>query len=367
MSPAAPPPVASPKPAIPLRRRLMFAAAVVASSLCLALVALLAADLYVHARYERGMLVNTWGYRGPAAGQKQPDEYRIVVLGGSAAFGYGVNWDESMPAILGRKLARTPGRYTVVNLAYNNEGAYSFAFTLKDYAYLQYDLVCLYEGYNDLGGDDGANRSVFRHASPVFTLTGYLPIFPLVFREKASVLVYGDTRGLYPTLNRTVFRPPAGLSARTTADVLRMAAAVGESLERQFRWVSGDARPAGAVSPAGDCAPPWEEYCGSIRAAVEWSLRRNKQVIVATQPYVLGAELNARHRDQQRAMATMLVQRFAGDARVRYVDLGNLIDLADPALSYDRMHLTPSGNERLAEAFVPPVLEMAAMARTRSN
>ena len=42
------------------------------------------------------------------------------------------------------------GAYTVVNLAYNNEGAYSFTFTMKDYGYLDHDLVCLYEGYNDL-------------------------------------------------------------------------------------------------------------------------------------------------------------------------------------------------------------------------
>src|SRR4029077_11634409 len=108
-----------------------------------------------------------------------------------------------MPAILEKTLAaRAPGTFRVVNLAYNNEGAYAFAFTLKDYAYLKYDLVCLYEGYNDLG--DELNRFVFRRNSPVFTLTGYLPIFPLVFREKASVMVYGDTRAQYSTLNKTV-------------------------------------------------------------------------------------------------------------------------------------------------------------------
>ena len=41
-----------------------------------------------------------------------------------------------------------------MNLAYNNEGAYSFRFTLGDYLYLDYDLAILYEGYNDLMGDD---------------------------------------------------------------------------------------------------------------------------------------------------------------------------------------------------------------------
>jgi hypothetical protein len=342
-----------------VRRRLVFAGAAVAISLGLAFATLLGFDIYVHHRYERGLLVNVWGYRGPVAGRKQPDEYRIAVLGGSAAFGYGVNWEESMPAILEKKLAaRAPGAFRVVNLAYNNEGAYSFAFNLKDYAYLNYDLVCLYEGYNDLG--DGLNQFVFRRGSPVFTLTGYLPIFPLVFREKASVMVYGDTRAQYSTLNKTVFRPPAGLATRTTAEALRAAAAVGESLERQFGWVSRDGRPTGPPPASDACAAPWSEYCTSIRDAVSWSLGRNKQVIVATQPYVLGAELRARHQDQQRAMSAMLARRFGGDARVRYVNFGEVIDLGDPALSYDRMHLTEAGNARLAEAFVGPILEMAA-------
>ena len=81
-------------------------------------------------------------------------------------------------------------RFTVVNLGYNNEGAYSFTFTLNDYLSLRYDLAVLYEGYNDLMADPRApNFSVFRHDSPVFRLTGYLPIFPIVFKEKAAAMM----------------------------------------------------------------------------------------------------------------------------------------------------------------------------------
>jgi hypothetical protein len=56
----------------------------------------------------------------------------------------------------------------------------------------------------------------------------------------------------------------------------------------------------------------------------------------------------------------MLERRFGGDLRVRYANLGDAIDLTDPALSYDRMHLTPPGNTRIAAVLVQPVLEMAA-------
>ena len=42
----------------------------------------------------------------------------------------------------------------VLNLGFNNEGAYSFKYTLKDYDYLDYDEVVLYSGYNDLSGEN---------------------------------------------------------------------------------------------------------------------------------------------------------------------------------------------------------------------
>ena len=190
----------------PRQKRIWSAVGAVALGLALPVCALLATDIYLHHRFERGVLFNVWGYRGPTVGRKRAVEYRVAVLGGSAAYGFGVTWDESMPAQLERKLIERDPRFRVVNLAYNNEGAYSFTYTLQDYAYLKSDLIVLYEGYNDLMGDpdphsphDAANRSVFRHESPIFRLTGYLPVFPIIFREKASILLYGDTRAAYST------------------------------------------------------------------------------------------------------------------------------------------------------------------------
>ena len=46
-----------------------------------------------------------------------------------------------------------------MNLGYNNEGAYSFRATLEDYAWLDYDLALLYEGYNDMMADEPAERA----------------------------------------------------------------------------------------------------------------------------------------------------------------------------------------------------------------
>src|SRR5262245_23695031 len=178
----------------PRSKRIVFALIAVAASLLLAGGTLVGLDLYLHGKYQRSAGFNMWGYRGPAAGRKAPGEYRIAVLGGSSAFGYGVAWAEAFPAVLEQKLKASASRpVSVVNLAYNNEGAYSFKYTLQDYAYLDYDLAVLYEGYNDImGGSVGGptngrgeqpNLTVFRHDSAVFRLTGYLPIVPIIVRE----------------------------------------------------------------------------------------------------------------------------------------------------------------------------------------
>ena len=214
----------------------------------------------------------------------------------------------------------------------------------------------LYEGYNDLMGDPRPNLSVFRHESPVFQLTGYLPIFPIVFKEKAAAMLSGGDSGALYHGDKTAFR--ADLATRTTAEVLIAAAAVGESLERQLgRTVSPPDRVI-LDAPSGECKDPWQQYCRSILEAVEFALINNKQVLVVTQPYEVG-QVRARHMEQQAEMAAMLDRRFRSELRLRYLNLGESVDLTNPELSFDRMHLTPSGNEIVAQRLIGPVLEMA--------
>ena len=348
------------------RRRIVFALAAIATSIVVSCLALLAVDVYLHSRFEKSAGFNVWGYRGPAASRKRPGEYRVAVLGGSAAYGYGVNWDQAMPAVLERLLVaaapRTTGSVSVVNLAYNNEGAFSFRYTLDDYLWLGYDLAILYEGYNDLMGDPRApNLAVFRHDSPVFRLTGYLPIFPIVFKEKAAAMLSGGDAGTLYREGKTVFHPNIG--ARTTAEVLQAAAAVGQSLEQQLGHAVAEPRRRVVDAASTGCKFPWQEYCQSVVQAVQFVLRHDKQVLVVTQPNLTNAYLRMRHQEQQREAELMLTRRFGGDSRVQYVNLGPALDLADAALSFDRMHLTAAGNERVAAALVTPVVAMANQRR----
>jgi hypothetical protein len=301
-------------------------------------------DLYLHRRHD----VNIWGYRGPILGRKQPDERRIAVVGGSTAWGYGVPWIGSFPARAEQALnaiARDAGRgpVRVANLAFNNEGAYSFQFTLRDYAYLDYDVALLYTGYNDLHSDTwGGNTQVIRRQSPIFRLTGYWPLIPVILPHRFPILQFLQRGGG----RRAEFQPDLATQGPTAGNEIRRA------LKEQLGALSE--RPGGdSLESPQACSGRWVGYCGLVEAAIREAIARGERVLVVTEPYIAD-----RHISQQRALAGMLRQRFGGDPRVHYANLGRLIDLRDPGLSFDGMHLTARGNVRVAEALVPQLMEV---------
>ena len=338
-----------------IKKRIAFALIAMALSVGIAFVAILAADLYLHSRAEKYASVNAWGYRGPRVGRKRDGERRIVVVGGSTALGYCVTPANAFPAQLEsqlRPMVRKEASVTVVNLAMNSQGAYAFPFDLEDYKYLRYDAAIFYEGYNDLR--DGKNLTVARRLSPVFRLTGYFPIFPIFFHEKALALRYGDISAGY-WKEKTVFKP--GLANRTSAAALDAAIAVSDSLQRQLARLDGSPAPPWdnrrATEPAHGCPARWAFYCTSQFDAITYAIERGVKVVVVTQPYI-----DDRHREQQQMLREMLAREFPAAGGLRYVNLGPLLDIEDKRLFYDGMHANDEGNRLIASHLVEPVAEL---------
>src|SRR5437868_3735964 len=115
-----------------------FRLAALAMSVSAAIAMVLALDVWLHARYAPWLGYNICGYRGRRLGGKRPGEFRIAMLGGSVAYGYAVAPADTIEMFLERDIRAAAGsdRFTVANLAYNAQGAYAFAPTLRDYAYL---------------------------------------------------------------------------------------------------------------------------------------------------------------------------------------------------------------------------------------
>jgi len=333
------------------KKYFLFALGAMALAVSVSVAGLLAVDVYYHHKLSTSAGLNVWGYRGPTVGRKKPGERRVVVVGESTAFGYGVQWQDAIPASLEERLNRQSPSHgqpiSVVNLGYNNEGAHSYKFTLQDYEYLDYDAVVFYSGYNDLGGP---NSSVFRHTSPIFRMTGYFPILPIVIREKSMVILSGGNLESAYWGKKTVFKP--SIAQRTVGSALAAVATVSESLDRQLTRTIPDPTD-DATAEGAECGDRWAHYCGGMYTAVKYALDHRKKVIITTQPY-----MNENHIDQQQRLVTFLRHRFGNHPSLRFTNLGDAVRLTDPAMCYDGMHLTAAGNQVIAEKLAGPVSEM---------
>jgi hypothetical protein len=347
-------------------RKIAFALAAMAMSFFGVVLLLLAADLVLHYRAERSAGLNRYGYRGPVAPSKQEGELRIVMLGGSTVFGYGVGWNESIPFVLEARLRERLSRpVSVINLGFNNEGAFAFKPNLEDFDYLDYDLVVLYEGYNDLAGDDDVNRAVYRRTSAVYRLTGYYPILPLYLDEKAKMLRHGsDLNQAYEAARReergdttVVFRP--NLAQRTSAGAVEAIAAMTKALDGQLAEKERSRRGLPeSESPLG-CKHPHVTYCDSVAAAFRFARDKGRAVVVVSQPRLPGPRSFEFHSSQHAMLGGLMSRVFGSDSGVVWADLSNLLDLTDPNVTFDAMHLNPQSNAKVASALVEPVLAAA--------
>ena len=280
--------------------RIRFAAAL--SFIVLGAALLMAADVAVHRRLEEQSGLNVRGYRGPVVKQKAPNEIRVVVLGGSTAFGR--TWGGSIPAYLQDYLNNgrlrqdagysPAGPISVVNLATPYDRPAAFAQTLRDYDYLQYDVVCLYLGHDD-PVPAGAIASGWRRQSIVFRASGYLPILPTL----------------------APWAQGADASARGEFE---------------------------ATDPESDAA---------IDALIDDVLARGKKAIVATHPFIAGEA--ARHQD---ALAVHLASRLGRNPRFAYLDLRRTVEPGAGVIESDGIHGTPLGNTRIAESLSQSVFRL---------
>lgn len=314
-----------------------------------------------HGHEELFGYVNIRGYRGPVLGRKRPGEFRVAVFGGSTVYGQGVESNQTIPAILEQRLRSAGRNITVANLGYMNDGAYADGLDLADYRYLDYDLAVLYEGYNDLF--NVPNRYSFRHRSLIFRLTGYFPMFPLVFAEKAKSLRYGGDINAAYRGDRPVV--PANATARAGAAALEFAASLDSRMADSMRQ---------AEQVTGGACGYWTFYCEHVAENVQIAFNNGADVLVVVQPFLPGSNdqkggpvTAALHRSQTSATLAHLRRRYDDDTRLHVVNLGEAIDLRDEKYRLDNLHLAADGNAVIAGRLVEPVLDVAAAHATRSN
>jgi len=289
----------------------------------LAVLVLVAADLGAHKRVETLGGLNIRGYRGPVAHQRQPNELRLVFVGGTRAFGWGEPASGTTVAAVRFELSRVldiPGKplmpIVAINLGRIGAAPESYAATLAHFAYLAPDYIGIFD---DLG-EPGPNRP-FDH-SAVFALTGYQPMLPLVLQEKGRV-----------TTTRAV-----GAPIELLGDAL---AGIDRSLARVAP--SDDAPPSAAAPRA---------YAAAIIAAIEAARAQARGVVVALAP----AETDRQRRNLE-ALVTQISERGHPDW-LRFVDLGTVAELSDASLRLDGFSFGATATSIAARAIAPAFLAL---------
>jgi hypothetical protein len=224
-------------------------------ALAFVVLGIVVADLYAHKRVEMVGGTNIWGYRGPVAKQRSDDEYRILLVGGTRAYGYGAAADGTIAYALGWELSgRMLRPVNVINAAAMGATAPDFAMIVSRYLALAPDVVCLYD---DLGRASGRRREsrVARIAR------GYTPILPLVLEEKGMAWRYGSVARAYAG------EPP------TTGWLRRTAGASLQWVGSALSFLDSEIAPS---SP--------DDYAPSILAAADAALSGVSHVLVVVDP-----------------------------------------------------------------------------------
>lgn len=293
-----------------------------ASAVAAVFASLVLVDMAAHRSIQQDRGLNREGYRGEVLPAKRAGEVRVALAGGAAAFSPGVEWEQSLAFVTTRFL-RQRWRWhvdyvpaTVVDLSHPSERASDIPATLRAYAHLQADIVCLMTGHNDLPGARLSHAS--RRDSSAFRALGYLPVLP-------AMLTGGPVQP----------EPPV--------------------LPVDTAWMAAHSGPAPSLPGPGPCAEPWTSYCEAVALSVSESLARGQRVLVISEPYV-----SAAHVEQQRALAAMIADRYGHDRRVKYLDLGSQADFRDPVTASDGWVLTPRGIESFADGLFTGLYAMVS-------
>ncbi|NDD92014.1 hypothetical protein EBZ37_08020 [bacterium] len=102
-----------------------------------------------------------------------------------------------------------------------------------------------------------------------------------------------------------------------------------------------------------DPANPWAFYLTQTQKSIEIALAQGGKVLLLGQPCI-----GAWHEEQQAALFRFWREKYSADPRIGYLDLARELDLKDPQLAPDGMHLSLKGHQKLAPLLVPVLLQM---------
>jgi hypothetical protein len=302
-----------------------------------------ALDLYAHKRLETLAGLNLWGYRGVVAHQRQPREIRLVVVGGTRAFGLGMPASWTIATVVRQEVMLVTDRpggvvRQVVALTLARPGALpdSYTGTIEHFAYLKPDYICIYD---DLGV---GGAPLPEETSGVFARTGYWPALPLALQEKGMLWRFGSVQAGYV---RTA-SPGTSWMRRVSGTALQGA---GIMLAGVDRMMARPAIPHRADDP--------ERYAAQMMQTLGVALNHARGVVVA-----LGPAESPLQASNLAALLPRLDNELRTTPRLRLVNLQADAVLRDPSQRLDGWNYGGEAIATAARAIAPSVVELIALA-----
>jgi lysophospholipase L1-like esterase len=272
--------------------------------------ALALSDYFLHGYY------NIEGYRGDSLGDKKVGEYRIACFGGSTTFGFGGPADASWPQQL-QALLRASNNFSVVNLGANNQGIYGINYDVQHYSYLNYDMAILYNGETDRSPDVLSTLN-FRGDDVFCEYFGYKTMLGFYIKEALRRLT-----------------PVAKEERKLVFDASVKTDSSEANVSSYYQAFNNR-----AIALLDSGKTPYAAYIAQMEEVLNYLVTRKIRTVVVCQP-------GAYESVQQHCVRDLLHRKFEG--LVQYVNLSELFPSMQ-LVSIDGMHLTASGNKRVALA-----------------
>jgi len=311
-------------------------------TMVLALVALVALDLYAHKKTESVAGLNVWGYRGAVAHERQPNEIRLAIVGGTRAFGLGSAATWTAATVVRQQVMLTTDRpggevrqVVALTLAWPGALPDSYVGTLERFMYLKPDYICIYD---DLGVGGAPLRE---EASGLFARTGYWPALPVALKEKGMLWRFGSVRAGY---ERPAGASTTGVFRRTAGASLQLA---GDALSNVDGLI--------AATPQPHRADNADRYATQLLDAVDLATTSARGVVVAVSP-----PESPLQSANAAAVLPRLKARAASTPTLRLVNLAGEPLLLDPSQRLDGWNYGGDAIAAAAKRIAPAVIDLIA-------
>jgi len=264
--------------------------------------------------------INSSGFRGGETPAKSAGTTRVLVLGGSAAFGTGLDNDSQTFSSQLEKLA--PGVESINAAVIGHRSAQELAYLVYELVDLEPDWVIALDGFNDFSAVGGARWNPWMDVNGSLQVQQQLHQLTLLVDRDPITRIANLPHVLFPRIEKRIA-------------ALRLASLHARAVENLGVYEMD------AVA---------ERYARNVATMARVASEFGARFLCVVQP--AKPAVRARGPEQGYSTFRKVAEASLTQRGVDFVDLNDFADRFDPSLFMDEVHLDARGNHLMAEIVV---------------